>query len=240
LKLQAVVDLAKKRLRTSANLIGEIVEKSILQKSLVQSEERLRSIIHRSPFPIAVADTADEKISYWSQSANDKFGHTPKNVSEWYALAYPDPDYRKNVIKRWKPFLKKASESKEAVNTGEYQIVCKDGTIKTCELHAQIIPENLIVTFNDITERKRAEEERDKLVAELQKALSEVKTLRGILPICSHCKKIRNDEGYWDQIESYIGERSDAEFSHGICQECAEKYYPEMNLYDDDDEKTQQ
>lgn len=87
----------------------------------------------------------------------------------------------------------------------------------------------------DITERKQAEEQRDKLIVELQKALSEVKTLRGILPICSHCKKIRDDKGYWNQIESYIHEHSDAEFSHGICQECAEKYYPGMGLFDEDE-----
>jgi hypothetical protein len=64
--------------------------------------------------------------------------------------------------------------------------------------------------------------------------LLEVKTLSGFLPICSYCKKIRDDQGYWEQIESYIGEHSDAVFSHSVCQECAEKYYPEMDLYGDD------
>ena len=63
---------------------------------------------------------------------------------------------------------------------------------------------------------------------ELQLALTEIKTLRGILPICSSCKKIRNDKGYWEQIECYISEHSDAEFSHGLCQECAKKLYPDM------------
>ena len=64
-------------------------------------------------------------------------------------------------------------------------------------------------------------------------ALTEVKTLSGLLPICSHCKKIRDDKGYWNQIESYIQKHSEAEFSHGICQECAKKYYSNYNLYDD-------
>lgn len=66
-----------------------------------------------------------------------------------------------------------------------------------------------------------------KLNAELQAALAEIKTLRGIFPICSHCKKIRDDEGYWNRIDLYIREHSDAEFSHGICPECMEKYYSE-------------
>jgi type II secretory pathway pseudopilin PulG len=68
---------------------------------------------------------------------------------------------------------------------------------------------------------------------DLEKALAEVKTLSGLLPICSHCKKIRDDKGYWNQIESYIQKHSEAEFSHGICQECAKKYYSNYNLYED-------
>ncbi len=60
--------------------------------------------------------------------------------------------------------------------------------------------------------------------------ISEIKTLRGILPICMHCKKIRDDKGYWNQVEAYIQKNSEVSFSHGICKECAEKYYPGMNL----------
>lgn len=86
----------------------------------------------------------------------------------------------------------------------------------------------------EIIERKQAEEQRDKLISDLQKTLSEVKTLRGFLPICSHCKKIRDDKGYWNQIEAYIENHSEAEFSHGICQECAKIYYPDMDIYDDE------
>ncbi|MBI4633324.1 MAG: PAS domain S-box protein [Deltaproteobacteria bacterium] len=81
--------------------------------------------------------------------------------------------------------------------------------------------------IQDITDRKQAEAEREKLIAELQKAMSEVKKLSGFLPICASCKKIRNDEGYWQQIESYIKEHSEAEFSHGMCPDCGKKYYPE-------------
>ena len=76
----------------------------------------------------------------------------------------------------------------------------------------------------DVTERKRIEVERIKLVTELQQALASVKTLSGLLPICAWCKKVRDDEGYWKQIESYIEAHSDAEFTHGICPECAEKH----------------
>jgi hypothetical protein len=74
--------------------------------------------------------------------------------------------------------------------------------------------------------RRQAEEEKDALVDELRKAIDEVKTLRGIIPICASCKKIRDDEGFWQQVEDYIGHHSDAVFSHGICQKCARKLYP--------------
>ena len=77
----------------------------------------------------------------------------------------------------------------------------------------------------DISETKKAEAERERLVADLQTALGKVKTLRGLLPICSSCKKIRDDNGYWNQIEFYIRERSDASFTHGICPDCAEQLY---------------
>lgn len=86
----------------------------------------------------------------------------------------------------------------------------------------------IVESFQDITLRKNAEIERDVLVGELQEALSKVKQLSGFLPICASCKKIRDDKGYWNQIESYIRSHSEAEFSHGICPECAEKLYPDL------------
>ena len=91
----------------------------------------------------------------------------------------------------------------------------------------------LITEERDITERKQAEQEREKTIAELQDTIAEVKTLRGFLPICSYCKNIRDDEGYWKKIENYIQKHSYAEFSHSICPDCAKKYYPDMDLYND-------
>ena len=75
-------------------------------------------------------------------------------------------------------------------------------------------------------ERKRAEEEREKLIRQLQDAMSNIKVLRGLLPICASCKRIRDDTGYWKQLEDYISDRSEAQFTHGICAECSRKLYP--------------
>jgi len=89
------------------------------------------------------------------------------------------------------------------------------------------IKKELTLAQQEIERRKALEKEREELIGELQQALSEIKTLQGFLPICANCKKIRDDEGYWQQIEKYVEERSDARFSHGICPECAKKLYPE-------------
>lgn len=86
---------------------------------------------------------------------------------------------------------------------------------------------NFVKERRILVERKRTEEEREKLILQLQDALVEVRTLSGLVPICSSCKKIRDDQGYWNQIEDYISSRSEATFSHGICPECAKKLYPE-------------
>jgi hypothetical protein len=88
----------------------------------------------------------------------------------------------------------------------------------------------LIGIIVDITERRQMEKEREKLITELQEALSEVKTLHGLLPICASCKKIRNDKGYWEKMEKYISDRSPVQFSHGICPDCVQKMYQEINL----------
>ncbi len=110
--------------------------------------------------------------------------------------------------------------------------VCSDGTeqhfIVTAQpflnRHGRI--EGIVECFQDITDRRKAEKERDKLLEELRSALSKVKLLSGFLPICASCKKIRDDKGYWNQIEYYVREHSEAEFTHGICPDCANKLYP--------------
>jgi PAS domain S-box-containing protein len=96
---------------------------------------------------------------------------------------------------------------------------------------------SILLAIQDISERKRSEhaleeaaKEREKLVKELQYALDNIKTLQGLIPICSNCKKIRDDKGFWNQVEVYVSEHTDARFSHGICPDCGKKLYG--NLYE--------
>jgi PAS domain S-box-containing protein len=85
-----------------------------------------------------------------------------------------------------------------------------------------------VAVKEDITARKQTEAERDVLIHDLQEALANVKSLSGLLPICASCKKIRDDKGYWSQVESYIQKHSEARFSHGMCPDCLKKWYPDL------------
>jgi hypothetical protein len=82
--------------------------------------------------------------------------------------------------------------------------------------------EGRVIILRDITERVEVEKEREELIAALQKALTDVRQLSGLLPICARCKKIRDDKGYWTRLEEYIHRHSSAEFTHGICPDCME------------------
>jgi hypothetical protein len=87
----------------------------------------------------------------------------------------------------------------------------------------------VVLVIRDVTERRRLELEREALITQLTSALSDVKTLSGLLPICSSCKKIRDDSGYWRTLERYISDHSQAQFSHGLCDDCMKKLYPEAD-----------
>jgi sensor histidine kinase regulating citrate/malate metabolism len=88
----------------------------------------------------------------------------------------------------------------------------------------------LFIEKKIIFKRKLMQKEREKLIADLQDAIAKINTLKGLLPICANCKKIRDDKDRWEQIESYIREHSEAEFTHSICPECVKKLYPDLDL----------
>ena len=89
-------------------------------------------------------------------------------------------------------------------------------------------PVGRLIVLRDITQRKRMEEERELLLQQLQSTLAEIRQLTGLLPICAHCKRIRDDQGYWQNVEVYVRDHSDAEFSHGICPVCMQELYPDL------------
>ncbi|HET7551929.1 MAG TPA: PAS domain S-box protein [Gemmatimonadaceae bacterium] len=114
----------------------------------------------------------------------------------------------------------------------ENRYLCKDGSYRWLLWNAapEFGEKTIYSVARDVTAQKQAAEERERLVRELRAALAEVRTLREILPICSYCKQIRDDENYWQSVESYISKHTNTRFSHGICPSCFEKLVePELD-----------
>lgn len=107
---------------------------------------------------------------------------------------------------------------------------CKDGSFRWLRWNATPDPgANVIYSIaRDVTAAKLAEEERERLVTELQAALAEIKVLRDILPICSYCRKVRDDNDYWHSVESYVAQHTNTRFSHGVCPECMRAHVAPM------------
>ncbi len=119
----------------------------------------------------------------------------------------------------------------------ENRYLCKDGSSRWFRWNAAPNSGGNVIysVARDITDAKRLEEEREQLVRELRNALAEVKTLQAILPICSYCRRVRDDENYWDTVESYISRHTSTLFSHSICPSCM-KTHVEPELYESERE----
>jgi len=127
----------------------------------------------------------------------------------------------------------------ERIKSGSARYVCepskeKDGITRHYIVTAKPLLDakekvvGIVESFLDITDRKTLEREKEKLIAELQASLEKVKTLSGLIPICASCKQVRDDQGYWSQVEAYVARYSEAQFSHSICPGCLKKLYPEF------------
>lgn len=122
----------------------------------------------------------------------------------------------------------------ESVDEGEWMFIRKDGTRFPCLLVVTSLGKGgadlngFIAVFRDISDRKRHEQEREQLIAQLKSALAEVKTLSGMIPICAWCKNVRSDSGYWQSVEQYLRSHSEASFSHGVCPTCAARFKDEI------------
>lgn len=144
-------------------------------------------------------------------------GYTSEELMSRPFIEFVHPDDRERTLKQ-----------NENVRRGgqalafENRYLCKDGSFRWLRWNAASDSSERVIysVARDVTESKRAEEEREQLVRELRAALAEVKTLREILPICSYCRKIRDDENYWHTVENYISHHTSTLFSHSICPSC--------------------
>lgn len=187
-------------------------------------EEKFSKAFHSSPYAITITRQSNGQLLDVNDGFNRILGYQPHEVIGRTTL---ELDVWDNVEDRRR--MVSTLKEKGVVHSREIRFRRKSGEVLTGLFTAETIVIGgetcILSSIDDITDRKRAEEERNRLLDEKEKAMSEVKVLSGLLPICAWCKKIRDDKGYWNQIESYINSHSEAEFSHSICPDCAEKLY---------------
>ena len=151
-------------------------------------------------------------------------GYTPEEVEHLHVWDW-DLNLSRDQI------LELAATVDEKGQCLETRMRRKDGTTVDVELSnsgTMVGTRKLILCVcHDVSERNRAQREKGELIRDLQESLAEIKTLRGILPLCTFCKKVRDDTGYWEQVDIYLEKHSAADISHGLCPECLEKHYPE-------------
>lgn len=201
-----------------------------MEHKLRESEERYRSFVQNFQ-GIAFRATLELVPTFFHGAVEQITGYTEQEFiagqPTWEQVIHPEDLHTIAESARRIGVIPNYSTERE------YRILRKDGEIRwihefiqtICDLHGQ--PAGVQGALYDITARKQAEEERERLIAELQTTLAQVRTLRGLLPICSSCKKIRDDRGYWTQVEVYVRDHSEAEFSHSVCPECTQKLYPD-------------
>jgi PAS domain S-box-containing protein len=211
------------RVSAAAKLVVQVARQ---QKHLKEAETRYTRLFDGIPVGLFRA-TQDGVLLDANPALAEMLGY---QAGELRGRTAADCFAHLQEYQRWRELL----ERKGMVQHFEVQLRRADGSICWVESNStldkdesagQVVIEG---SLEDISARKLAEEEREHLIIELQNALSHIKTLSGLLPICSSCKKIRDDTGFWNQIEFYIQQHSDAEFTHSFCPDCVKRLYPEF------------
>lgn len=200
----------------------------VQEQLLRASEGRLRAILENAA-ALVIFLAPDWKVHEFNLGAQEVFGWQRREVLALDFLSLLIPPAQ---VKEVESILQRslAGESIKQVDT---VMLDKSGEVHHIFWNCTRIDDRngqalgLVISGLDLTERVHSAQEREKLIDSLQTALDQVQTLSGLLPICSHCKKVREDTGYWRQIEQYVEKHSHAEFSHSLCPQCAHELYPE-------------
>lgn len=227
------------RIVAGIELVRDISERKRVEEALQASEERYRALFENARDAILILHAEGEekgRIVAANPAAATMHGYT---IDELLGLTIADLDGLADasmVPRRIDRVLKKGWIKAELEHRR------KDGGLFPVEISAGLMTSGgrkYIFAFDrDITDRKNYEQEREALIAELKEALEKIRTLKGLLPMCAWCNKIRDDQGYWKKVEEYIQEHSEAVFTHGICPECLREHSPDLyrKIADDGDE----
>ena len=222
------VGIIPKTMQSIASII-DITPLRQAEKALRESEIKFRTLADFSPTAISII--RGERYLYVNSAWETLTGYTKDEARSLNPLLVVHPDMRELV----KNYSINRMKGEQTPTRYEMKGITKIGGVKWFDFSATLIEydgeQATLTVVNDITDKKQSDKEREQLIIELREAINEIKTLRGILPICSSCKKIRDDKGYWNQIELYIRNHSNAQFSHGICPECAKKLYPYLDIH---------
>jgi PAS domain S-box-containing protein len=208
------------------------IERERLQQELFRTKDRWQTYVQDASDLIFTLDT-EGRITSANRALHDAGRYAPGQLLGRHVLELIAPESYQVAAEALAHIL-----NQEEVQSVELEALARDGSPISLEVRGRMLYENgkFVGTFHiarDISERKHAEQEREKLLGELREALAKVKTLSGLLPICASCKSIRDDTGYWTQVDVYIRDHADVEFSHGLCPECAQKLYPDYFPGDD-------
>lgn len=212
-------------LSTVSDRLAAFVGRKQAEEALLESEKRYRELFDSASDGIYRTD-AQGVFTIMNRAGARIFGHeNPEEI-----VGRPARDYWRDPEDR-KRFLREL-EREKSVRSFRIAARKKGGEFLELETSSRILEGDggaflgIEGMLRDVSERVISEAERDLLLAQLQEAANNIKTLSGLLPICAGCKKIRNDKGSWSQIETYISQHSEAEFSHGLCPECRKVYFP--------------
>ncbi len=208
-------------------ILGLAVLRQDAEESLVSSETQLRAILENSLDPIGVSRNGIHE--YVNPAYLRMFGYTNAGELLGQSVLKVIADDERAAIQRR---IERRCRGEAVEGSYETRGRRTDGSHLEMEVHVSTYElagdRYSLVILRDITGRKLAMQEKEKLIGELRNALSKVKTLSGLLPTCAGCRKIRDEDGAWHDMETYISEHSDAGFSHGLCPPCAERLYPDV------------
>ncbi|MBU2513293.1 PAS domain S-box protein [bacterium] len=206
----------------------DITESRQAEIDLKRSEEKLKLVMDGVLVPIVFVDS-ELRYNFVNKAYTDWYNTSKEDIEGKYIRDLLAEDVFERALPHYHTVLsgKPVTFENKTIREGEEKYVSVN-LVPHCREDKVV---GFFSTIMDITDRKQAEEERNKTITQLQDALETIKKLSGLLPICSNCKKVRDDKGYWNQIESYIEQHSEAQFSHGLCQECAELLYKDSKWY---------
>ena len=199
----------------------------LVEKSTQTADEKYRDLFENANDAIFMLDKDHNYIDV-NQKAVELFGYSRE---EFLGLNVMDVIPPTQISRSDEEFKKLHENGKYEKFVGKQKT--KDGRWLDIEVNSSIIMSNGKAIgsrdiVRDITDRKKAEAERESIIADLQKALAEIKSLKGILPLCSFCKRIRDGRGDWKQVDVYIHDHSEADITHTVCPDCMRKHYPEI------------